>query len=298
MATAPATARSGSVSLRLTLIAVLAAAVGVLAYRYGTLEDARPAVKLGGAIGLSVGGFVLATMVHPMRVGPLRLRGLASMTRTVTTVVAPILGFLSIGAALIHFSVIQEHLDEYWLYGVFFIVVAIAQLAWGLLVALRPSRPLYVLGALGNLLVAAAWVMTRTVGALVGPDASETAEFGTGDVLSTGFQILIGILAISLLSRRWAHPARPACRGGKPRFHRGGRCHRHDHLGPLLGPGGKALRPPSWLICSSRAKGGWAARPPGRLRPSSATLGAPVVRRSKNLHISDHSGAYTPAERP
>src|SRR3984885_8474016 len=40
------------------------------------------------------------------------------------------LAALSVGAAAIHFAVIFEHFDEYSLYGVFFLVLAWAQLVW------------------------------------------------------------------------------------------------------------------------------------------------------------------------
>lgn len=45
----------------------------------------------------------------------------------------------SAGAATIHFAVIAQHLEEYWLFGSFFVGVAVLQLAWALLVVVRPS---------------------------------------------------------------------------------------------------------------------------------------------------------------
>jgi hypothetical protein len=44
------------------------------------------------------------------------------------------LAALSVGAAAIHFAVIFEHFGESMLYGVFFLVIAWAQLIWAALV--------------------------------------------------------------------------------------------------------------------------------------------------------------------
>ena len=105
---------------------------------------------------------------------------------------------------------IKEHLAEYWLYGVFFVVVALAQMAWAIWVARRPARMLLIAGAVGNSLVAGTWVLTRTVGALVGPAAHEKATVGFGDTVSTGFEVLIAVGAIVLLRRDWtSRPLRP-----------------------------------------------------------------------------------------
>ena len=51
------------------------------------------------------------------------------------------LAALSVGAAAIHFAVIFEHFDEYSLYGVFFLVLAWAQLVWPAVPWLVAGRP-------------------------------------------------------------------------------------------------------------------------------------------------------------
>jgi hypothetical protein len=49
------------------------------------------------------------------------------------------LAALSIGAAAIHFAVTFEHFSEYSLYGVFFLVLSWAQLAWPVVLIALPS---------------------------------------------------------------------------------------------------------------------------------------------------------------
>jgi len=117
---------------------------------------------------------------------------------------------LSMSAALIHFAVIRQHLDEYWLYGAFFIVVAVAQMGWALLVVVQPSPLILVIGAVGNAFVVGTWIITRTVGSLVGPAATETAKAGFGDIVSTAFEVAIVIGAMLLWrSTRFDRPIEP-----------------------------------------------------------------------------------------
>jgi len=51
------------------------------------------------------------------------------------------LAALSVGAAAIHFAVVFSHFTEYTLYGVFFLIIAWAQLIWPTVLLWRPSRP-------------------------------------------------------------------------------------------------------------------------------------------------------------
>ena len=105
----------------------------------------------------------------------------------------------SAGAAAIHFAVIGQHFAEYWLFGVFFVVVALAQLGWVVAVVTNPTRLVYVVGALGNALIAVTWVISRTTGFPFGPGAGEPEPVGIADVVSTAFELVIVIGAVVLL---------------------------------------------------------------------------------------------------
>jgi hypothetical protein len=116
----------------------------------------------------------------------------------------------SAGAATIHFAVIAQHLEEYWLFGAFFIGVAVLQLAWALAVLFRPSPAVYVLGLLGNAAVAATWVVSRMTGLPLGPESGEPEPVGFADAIATAFEVLIAAGALLLLIRRTARSRPPA----------------------------------------------------------------------------------------
>ena len=61
---------------------------------------------------------------------------------------------LAIAAGLIHAVAAVGHFGEYWLFGAFFAVLAIAQVAWGSLVYRGSSRRLLVLGHVSGLILA------------------------------------------------------------------------------------------------------------------------------------------------
>ena len=84
----------------------------------------------------------------------------------------------SVGAAVIHFGFAPTHFSEYWLYGLFFMVIAWLQLLWAGAIVVRPSRWLLVAGALGNEAVVAVWIASRTIGVWVGPNASAARSMG------------------------------------------------------------------------------------------------------------------------
>src|SRR5439155_17743821 len=79
-------------------------------------------------------------------------------------------------------------------------------LAWAVLMAVRPSRFLLAAGALGNALVVATWILTRTYGTLVGPEASEPAMAGFGDIVTTAFEGAIVNGALAMLRARRLDP--------------------------------------------------------------------------------------------
>src|SRR5438046_1327931 len=72
------------------------------------------------------------------------------------------LAALSAGGAAIHFAVMFGHFSEYALYGVFFLVVSWAQAIWAAVVMWRPSRLWLGLGIVGNVIVLAIYLASRT----------------------------------------------------------------------------------------------------------------------------------------
>lgn len=128
--------------------------------------------------------------------------------RTVGTIACAL---LSVGAAVIHFAVLGEHWQEWWGYGLFFGTSAWLQLGWAAAVAWRPSRATLLLGAAGNLAIAALWLLTRTAGIPLGPASGETEGATFIDGLASGFELAIATgasaIALSHLERLTLRPA-------------------------------------------------------------------------------------------
>jgi uncharacterized membrane protein YgcG len=83
----------------------------------------------------------------------------------------------------------------------FFVVVAVAQLVWGAVALARAPRWWLALGAVGNLVVVATWVVSRTVGLPVGEYAGSTLPVGFPDGLATVLEAVTVVGAAALLVR-------------------------------------------------------------------------------------------------
>jgi hypothetical protein len=138
---------------------------------------------------------------------------------------------LSAGAAAIHFAVTFEHFSEYSLYGVFFLILAWAQLVWPVvLISLpfltwataraRPARfpagwsrsglrPLAArrvavwlwLGIVGNAGVLAIYFSSRSIGLPLGPDTKTVEAWGGLDLVCSIEEILLVVIAAAVLAR-------------------------------------------------------------------------------------------------
>jgi hypothetical protein len=120
------------------------------------------------------------------------------------------LAVVSLGAAAIHFAVLGHHLREYVPFGVFFAVVAWAQAAWAVGVVARPGRRLLQAGIVGNSVVVAVWVVSRTWSVPLGPGAGRPEAVAAADVAATILEAVLVIGAAGLLLAE----ARGEARGG------------------------------------------------------------------------------------
>ncbi len=127
-----------------------------------------------------------------------RTAGALAVVGTASILVA----LVSVEAAVIHFAVIAQHFDEWWLAGLFFLAVGLFQLAWALLVLLRPSTLLYVSGAFVNALVVVTWIVSRTTGVPVGPEAGEPEAIAFPDSCATAFEVVLVFASAALLFGR------------------------------------------------------------------------------------------------
>ena len=108
---------------------------------------------------------------------------------------------LAATAALIHAVEAPRHFAEWWGYGLFFIVVAVGQAAFAVMLLLRPRRGarwITVAGIAGNFGIAVLYLVTRTVGIpLVGPEAGEVEAFDRSGLVATLIELLlVGALVV------------------------------------------------------------------------------------------------------
>jgi hypothetical protein len=121
-----------------------------------------------------------------------------------------VLSALGGGSALIHALVCREHFHEWVLYGVFFLCASTVQTAWSILILLRPSRRLLLLGAIGNAMVIATFLVSRTSGMPFGPEPFQPEAFDTLGVIATTCEIGLVLLATRLLLAGRHNPEVPS----------------------------------------------------------------------------------------
>jgi hypothetical protein len=123
----------------------------------------------------------------------------------------PVLAALAAAAGLVHGAAAPSHVAESAAHGLFFVVVATAQLGWAAaLLVRRPSRPLLAAGVAGNAAVAGVWAVTRAGGA---------EPVGLADAMCTAWEVAVVAVGGALVARpaagdRATPPPSPWARAG------------------------------------------------------------------------------------
>src|SRR4051794_12236288 len=112
-----------------------------------------------------------------------------------------LLGAAAAGAGVIHLAFTPEHLHEYLPLGLGFLAAGVLQLAWAAAVVLRESRRLLLLGGVFSLGFVAVYLMSRTTGLPLGPEAFEPEGVGAADLLCCALEVPVGIAALVLARR-------------------------------------------------------------------------------------------------
>lgn len=105
----------------------------------------------------------------------------------------------SIAAGLIHAAVVPEHLEEAWVFGAFFLVVAGFQLAWAIPALARPSTIVFVGGAVANGALIGTWLVSRTIGIPIGPEPWMPEPAGALDFGATLLELLVVVGSLAAL---------------------------------------------------------------------------------------------------
>lgn len=178
--------------LRMMLLLCTLAGGGAAAFGFLEASGDHPTLKLSMAMVVAGLGTASIMVGRPAHLSSRTARDVGRHLALVEEAPAVVvLAIASMATALIHFAVIEQHFSEYVLYGWFFIALGTAEVAWAIWLIGWPSARVLLAGAAGNLLVVAVWVVSRTYGSLIGPEASSPAKVGFGDVVSTALEIAI-----------------------------------------------------------------------------------------------------------
>jgi hypothetical protein len=128
----------------------------------------------------------------------------ASVARAVAA-----LAIASLGAAAVHVAAAIADAEEGGLTVAFFVTVAVAQAAWGLVALAGASRAWLALGAIGNLAVLAVWIASRTVGLPIGEASEAALPVAFPDTVASALEAFIAIGA-GVLAFRAGRVRRPA----------------------------------------------------------------------------------------
>lgn len=133
------------------------------------------------------------------------------------TLVLGAIAAASMTAGLIHLAVVPEHLEEWWVYGAFFVATGVFQLGFAVPVVRRRLTPAVALtGIVVNLGIVLTWVLSRTIGLPLTPpedaaahEVSHTVEsahgieaVGAADLVATGAELVAVCLLVTLLPHR------------------------------------------------------------------------------------------------
>jgi hypothetical protein len=139
---------------------------------------------------------------------------MASLTRmTKRTAVRLVLAAASIGAGAVHLALAGDHYAEWHLLGAAFVAAGAFQLLWAVLIVVRDSRRALMVGGALSLVFLGTYLVSRTVGLPLGPEAFDAEPVGTSDLLCCALELPVALGALVLarrpralrsrLGRRW-----------------------------------------------------------------------------------------------
>src|SRR5262245_17289546 len=117
----------------------------------------------------------------------------------------------SLVGALIHYWLIPEHYAQWWGYGAFFTVAAIAQGFCAGALIFWPRRMVFRAGVAGTVAILLLYVVTRTVGIpFFGPDAGSIEHVESLDLISAAAELTLVVILVAQLRIHQAMPIKAA----------------------------------------------------------------------------------------
>jgi hypothetical protein len=130
----------------------------------------------------------------------------------------PVVMVIAVGSVLaggLHAAVCPDHFREATSFGLFFAGAAVLQAAWAGWVIARPGRAALLAGAVGNLVIAAVWLASRTSGIPIGPQPWHPEAIGALDLFASLVEVVVAGGALMLLHEA-SSPTRALSRKGVP----------------------------------------------------------------------------------
>jgi hypothetical protein len=133
---------------------------------------------------------------------------------------------LSLAAGIVHALVVPEYLSEWWGYGFFFTLAALAQITYGLVLFMRPwaydetggsrsergsyASMVYMAGAYGNLAIIGLYIITRAAGIpFFGPAAGKVLPVTVLSLTVTVMEAMLAGILIRMAGRAARAVVRP-----------------------------------------------------------------------------------------
>jgi hypothetical protein len=140
------------------------------------------------------------------------VRSEASATCEPSTAMRWFLAALSVGAGAIHLVMVPQHAQESLRVGLAFAAAGWFEIAFGVAMLARPTRPWVRLAAATNLVFIATWMLSRTVGLPTWTGDGGVEDASSVDILCVAFEVGIVIGSIALLAapnllERWTRSA-------------------------------------------------------------------------------------------
>lgn len=115
-----------------------------------------------------------------------------------------------IGSALVHATVVEDHLGEWRPAGIFFLLLVAGETVIGVAGLRLWTRPLAWLVATSSIATVATWTLSRTRGMPVGPPDFRVPEaVGVPDLACCGLELAAAAVALWSLRGRHEQPADP-----------------------------------------------------------------------------------------
>ena len=116
------------------------------------------------------------------------------------------IAILSISAGIIHLLLIQEHMKEAFMWGVFFLITGIAQLIFGIIIIIMGGKLspinksiLYYFGIVGNTLLVGIFVLVRLITPPFTSEGAPINELEPNGIITIIIEILLVVLLAYLL---------------------------------------------------------------------------------------------------